>query len=57
LHSTQQLTKDEELFFKAHPVNIEILNVTEDYYTFKGAGVDSSLAKYVIDAIWFKSRY
>lgn len=57
LGSTAHLTQDEDMFFRSHPVNIEILNVTEDYYTFKGAGVDPSLAKYVIeDTIWFKPK-
>ena len=57
LSSTVHLSQEEELFFKAHPVNIEILNVTEAYYTFKGAGADPSLAQYVIqDTIWFKRK-
>ncbi len=52
-HRTNKPTIQERSFYASHKVVVEILNVTQDYYSFK-AGIDSISSISLTDTLWMK---
>lgn len=51
-----QPLSDEDKFFYSHNIVVKVLNVTKDYYTFKG-GLDSvNNTSALTDTLWFTAR-
>lgn len=52
-HRINKQTKEEEAFYTAHKVVVEVLHVTKNYYTFR-AGIDSISQSTLVDTLWMK---
>lgn len=56
IRKTQPISDGERYFYNSHITVIKIMDVTKDYYTFKG-GLDSiSTLKSISDTLWFNAR-
>jgi hypothetical protein len=56
IRSSQSMSNAKKSFFNSHITVVEVLDVTKDYYIFKG-GLDSiNNANILTDTMWLKAR-
>lgn len=55
LGKSQPASNEEIAFYNSHKTVVEILNVTKEYYTFKGR-LDNAATSNVTDTLWFNKR-